>query len=283
MVTQAGLDRNVEMLQRAYALLVIPGFTIHVREGSNKDLGIDEHVVRVHQGTVVTVRADDPAKYTDKAKEAVYAKVAREGLRTQKLWYVGELAALDDGEDEMVDVAKVSLILGQSAFSGVGSTGKSRGHVDKSIDRAQEQLGIHGAIELRQNVHLMNLEGGTTPAHSLVFVFPDTPTCNQERPFREAVRGMTTTLNTSDDTVGSASAVVYFLVTNATEYNNRDSCDARPTQIAPGEEFGLTAEQHKNAIIQGQITAVKKNPASQPGIRKNERLQALTAESGDIS
>ena len=46
MVTQAGLDRNVEMLQRAYALLVIPGFTIHVREGSNKDLGIDEHVVR---------------------------------------------------------------------------------------------------------------------------------------------------------------------------------------------------------------------------------------------
>lgn len=284
MVTQEGLDRNVEMLQRAYALLVIPGFTIHVREGSNKDLGIDEHVVRVNQGTVVTVRADDPAKKTDKEKEAVYAIVAREGLKTQKLWYVGELAALDDGEDEMVDVAKVSLILGQSAYSGVGSTGKSRGFVDKSIDHAQEELGIFGAIQKRQSFHLLNLEGGTTPAHSLVFVFPDTPTRNQEQPFRQAVSGETTTMNTSDDTVGSASAVVYFIVTNATVYNNRENCDARPTQIAPGEEFGLTAEQQSSAIIQGQINALKRNPTrSATGIHKNERLTALSAESGDVS
>ena len=222
----------MEVHQRAFVLLAIqhPGYTIHVSEASNKDLGLSAHVNRVNKATLVSVRADEPTTKTDEEKEAVYSIVAAEGLKTQKEWYVAEL---DDGEDEVVDVANVSLILGQSAYSGVGSTGKSRGHVDKSIDRAQEQLGIHGAIELRQNVHLMDLEGGTTPAHSLVFVFPDAPTCNQERPFREAVRGMTTTLNTSDDTVGSASAVVYFLVTNATEYNNRDSCDARPTQIAP--------------------------------------------------
>jgi hypothetical protein len=94
---------------------------------------------------------------------------------------------------------------------------------------------------------------------------------------------MTTTLNTSDDTVGSASAVVYFIVTNATVYNNRENCDVRPTQIAPGEEFGLTAEQHSSAIIQGQTNALKRNPTSQPGIHKNERLTALSAESGDVS
>ena len=52
MVTQEALDRNVEILQRAYDLLVLPGFTIHVREASNKDLGIGAHVVRVNQGVV---------------------------------------------------------------------------------------------------------------------------------------------------------------------------------------------------------------------------------------
>jgi hypothetical protein len=62
MVTQEGLDQNVEMHQRAYDSLETPGFTILVREASNKDLGIGAHVVRVNQGTVVTVRADDPAK-----------------------------------------------------------------------------------------------------------------------------------------------------------------------------------------------------------------------------
>jgi hypothetical protein len=231
MVTQEALDRNVEMLQRAYALLAIPGFTIHVREASNKDLGIGAHVVRVNQGTAVSVRADDPATKTDEEKEAVYSIVAREGLKTQKRGYVGEFDALDDGEDEVVDVALVSLILGQSAYSGVGSTGKSRGFVDKSIDRAQEQLGISGAILTRQKIHLMNLEGGNTFAHSLVFVFPETPKRNQEQPFRYAVSGMTNVLNTSDDKVGSAWSVVYFLVTNATRYNNRANFDARQTQI----------------------------------------------------
>ena len=282
MVTPEALDRNRVMHQRAFGLLAIPGYTIKVSEACNKDLGLKAHVMRVHQGTLVSVRADDPATKTDEEKEAVYLIVAAEGLKTQKEWYVAEL---DDGEDEVVDVANVSLILGQSAYSGVGSTGKSRGHVDKSIDRAQEQLGLYGALMERQRVHLMNLEGGTTPAHSLVFVFPDTPTRNQEQPFRQAVSGMTTTLNTSDDTVGPASAVVYFLVTNATGYNDRaKDRTGRQTQIAPGEEFGLTAEQQSSAIIQGQINALKRNPTrSATGIHKNERLTALSAESGDVS
>jgi hypothetical protein len=160
----------------------------------------------------------------------------------------------------------------------VGSTGRARGFFDKSIDRAQEQLGLYGALMSRQGCHLMNLEGGTTPAHSLVFVFPDTPTRNQEQPLRQAVSGMTTTLNTSDDTVGSASAVVYFLVTNATEYNDRTNSTGRQTQIAPGEEFGLTAEEHKNEIIRGQNASSR---SMGPG--KYHQLTALSAESGDVS
>jgi hypothetical protein len=111
MVTPEALNRNVEMLQRAYDLLVMPGFTIHVSKASNKDLGIGADVMRANQGAVVSVRADDPATKTDEEKEAVYSIVAREGLKTQKRWYVGELDALDDGEDEVIDVANVSLIL----------------------------------------------------------------------------------------------------------------------------------------------------------------------------
>jgi hypothetical protein len=242
------------MHQRAFGLLAIPGYTIKVSEACNKDLGLKAHVMRVHQGTLVSVRADDPATKTDEEKDAVYARVARAGLKTQKEWYVGEL---DDGEDEVVDVANVSLILGQSAFSGVGSTGRSRAVFNKSIDRAQELLGASGAILDRQRAHLMNLEGGNTLAHSLVFVFPDTPTRNQEQPFRHAVSEMTTTLNTSDDRVGSAWAVVYFLVTNATGYNDRENY-SRQTQKAQGEEFGLSAEDISSAIIQGQADALKK-------------------------
>ena len=200
-MTQEGLDQNVEMHQRAYDSLETPGFTMLVREASNKDLGIGAHVVRVNQGAVVTVRADDPAsKKTDEEKEAVYAIVAREGLKTHKRWYVGELAALDDGEDEVVDVAKVSLILGQSAYSGVSSTGRSRGVFNKSISIVRKNYWglLGGAILARQRAHLMNLEGGNTLAHSLVFVFPDKPTRNQEQPFRHAVSEMTTTFLVSN-------------------------------------------------------------------------------------
>jgi hypothetical protein len=282
MVTPEALDRNVEMLQRAYDLLAIPGFTIHVSKASNKDLGIDADVMRVNHVAVVSVRADDPATKTDEEKEAVYSIVciAREGLKTQKRWYVGELDALDDGEDEVVDVANVSLILGQSAYSGVGSTGRARGVLDKSIDRAQEQLGLYGAIMHRQPVHLMNLEGGITPAHSLVFVFPEAPKRNQEQPFRHAVSGMTTTLTTSDDKVGPAWSVVYFLVTNATRYTDRtgELYTGRQTQIAPGEEFGLTAEEKLAAVRRGQIASSRSM-----GHGKYRQLTALSANSGDVS
>jgi hypothetical protein len=197
MVTPEALDRNRAVHQRAFGLLAIPGYTIHVSEACNKILGLKAHVVRVHQGTLVSVRADDPATKTDEEKEAVYARVARAGLKTQKEWYVGEL---NDGEDEVVDVANVSLILGQSAFSGVGSTGRSRGVFNKSISIVRKNYWglLGGAILARQRAHLMNLEGGNTPAHSLVFVFPDKPTRNQEQPFRHAVSEMTTTFLVSN-------------------------------------------------------------------------------------
>jgi hypothetical protein len=280
MVTPEALDRNVVVHQRAYDLLAIPDYTIHVSEASNKHLGLSAHVKRPNQGTVVSVRADDPASKTDEEKEAVYSRVAREGLKTQKRWYVGELG---DGEDEVVDVANVSLILGQSAYSGVGSTGKSRGHVDKSIDRAQEQLGIYGAILERQGHHLMNLEGGNTLAHSLVFVFPDTPSQNQEQPLRHAVSGMTTSFTTSDDKVGPAWSVVYFIVTNAIEYKKRWYDEQTQNQKAPGEDFGLTAEEHSSAIIQGQIDALKKNPTRVVGRYRFKQQTALSAQSGDVT
>jgi hypothetical protein len=283
MVTQEALDLNVAMHQRAFDLLAIqhPGYayTIHVSEASNKDLGLSAHVKRVNQGTLVSVRADDPTTKTDEEKEAVYLIVAAEGLKTQKEWYVGEL---DDGEDEVVDVANVSLILGQSAASGVSSTGKSRGIFNKSLDRAQEQLGTTGAILDRQPKHLKNLVGGNTLAHSLVFVFPETPTRNQEQPFRHAVSEMTTTFNTSDDKVGPAWSVVYFLVTNAIGYNEKRGSTSL-SQIAPGEEIGLTAEDVSSAIIQGQIDALKTNPTRRSVRSKFELLTALSAQSGDVS
>ena len=53
--------------------------------------------------------------------------------------------------------------------------------------------------------------------------------------------------------------------------------------IAPGEEFGLTAEEKSSAIIQGQIDALKKNPTRQTGKSKFEQLTALSAKSGDVS
>jgi hypothetical protein len=89
---------------------------------------------------------------------------------------------------------------------------------------------------------------------------------------------MTTTLNTSDDTVGSASAVVYFLVTNATEYNYREIGTGRQTQIAPGEVFGLTAEEKQTAIRRGQSASSRSMVPF-----KYRQLTALTAESGEVA
>jgi hypothetical protein len=78
------------MHQQAFDLLAIqnPGYTIRVSEASNKDLGLSAHVKRVNQGTLVSVRAEDPTTKTDEEKEALYLLVAAEGLKTQKEWYV---------------------------------------------------------------------------------------------------------------------------------------------------------------------------------------------------
>jgi hypothetical protein len=255
MVSEEALGRNVVVHQLAFDLLAkqYPGFTIVVGEATNKYLGLNAHVKTIHKGTLVSVRAEDPTTKTDTEKEAFYLVVAAKGLETQKEWYVGEL---DDGEDEVVEVANVSLILDQSAYTGLGSTtAPVRGIFDTSIDRAQEREGATGAILYRQPQHLINLEGGNTLAHSLVFVFPDTPRRNQEQPIRHAVRETTTTLNTSDDKVGPAWSVVYFLVTNAIGYHARTE-----NQKASGEEFGMTAEDQLSAISQGKIDTLKANP-----------------------
>jgi hypothetical protein len=149
---------------------------------------------------------------------------------------------------------------------------------DKSINLAQEQEGIVGAILARQPAHLLNLVGGETLDHSVVLVFPETPTRCQEQPIRQAIFPTTTTFNVSDDKTGPPWSVVYLVVSNASAYiENTEKISE------PGEEFGLSAEDKSAAILQGQIKTLLTNPTRVNGVRKFDELRRLSAQSGDVS
>ena len=149
---------------------------------------------------------------------------------------------------------------------------------DKSINLAQEQEGIVGAILARQPAHLLNLVGGETLDHSVVLVFPETPTRCQEQPIRQAIFPTTTTFNVSDDKTGAAWSVVYLIVSNASEY-----IEGTEKLSAPGEEFGLSAEDRIANIVQGQTATLLKNPTRLTGISKFDGLRRLSAQSGNVS
>jgi hypothetical protein len=82
----------------------------------------------------------------------------------------------------------------------------------------------------------------------------------------------------SDDKSGDGWSVVYLIVSNASEYiANTEKLSA------PGEEFGLSAEDRVANIVQGQTATLLKNPTRLSGISKFDGLRRLRAQSGNVS
>jgi hypothetical protein len=238
-------------------------------------------VKRLNKGTSISVQAAEPGTKTAEEKEKFYLLVAAATYEAHREWYAGEL---NYGKDEVVEVGKISLILGQSSNNQGGSASvqgrgvKAETKYDTSINLAQEQEGIGGAVLNRQPCHLLNLVGGVTFAYSVVLVFPDRPTRCQEQPIRQAIFPTTTTFNVSDDKTGAAWSVVYLIVSNASEY-----IEGTEKLSAPGEEFGLSAEDRIANIVQGQTATLLKNPTRLTGISKFDGLRRLSAQSGNVS